>query len=116
MQNRHESITGTGRIIKRFHHQEVITYSVVHISRKDRFNLPSCNKILNSICWDCQNAVPNFEKSRGCSWSLGFKPVEGWEAVRQDVAHGDYASQWHREIESYTVINCPCFKKDEGVA
>jgi len=35
MQNRPESITVIGRIIKHFHHQEVITFLVAHISRKD---------------------------------------------------------------------------------
>lgn len=31
------------------------------------------------ICWNCQNAVPNREGTRGCSWSFkGIqKPVEG---------------------------------------
>lgn len=30
-----------------------------------------------TLCWDCQNAVPNKEGTRGCSWSRNLVPVDG---------------------------------------
>lgn len=64
----------------------------------------------DSLCWSCQNAVPS--KTNGCSWSESFKPVKGWDAIRQDVMHGDGKSQYRRTVESYKVRQCPCFKDD----
>lgn len=63
-----------------------------------------------SICWFCQNAVPNGK--RGCSWSRGFVPVNGWTAERLDVKHGEAKNKYRRDIESYVVSACPCFVKD----
>lgn len=59
-----------------------------------------------SICWDCENAVPN-KKDRGCSWSIKFEPVEGWDAERSDL------NMQHRKdnVESYIVKRCPLFKQ-----
>ena len=35
----------------------------------------------DSLCWECRNAVPNIEKLCGCSWSMFFIPVKGWDAI-----------------------------------
>lgn len=61
---------------------------------------------IESKCVSCQNAVPNRDGSRGCSWSREFKPVEGWEATpfhRKTVSY-DYTT--------YTVYECPEFIPD----
>lgn len=57
-----------------------------------------------TICWDCANAVPNLDGTRGCRWSREGKPVDGWDAERVDlkVFH-------NRFIESYYVRECPEF-------
>lgn len=54
-----------------------------------------------TICWSCAKAGGD------CSWSLNYKPVEGWQAVRSDVKTGvdDY-------VESYIVLTCPQYKKE----
>ena len=56
-----------------------------------------------TICWDCANACG------GCSWSDHWKhkPVEGWNAVRNDLHNKDGAV-----IESYIVYECPEFVRD----
>ena len=61
----------------------------------------------NTLCWDCQNAVPDLEGKRGCNWSRHHKPVEGWDAVRQIHATVAYS------YVSYEVIKCPQFLADE---
>ena len=45
---------------------------------------------LETLCWKCGNALG------GCSWSIDFTPVEGWDA--KPTAHN-----------SYKVYNCPKF-------
>lgn len=67
-----------------------------------------------SLCWTCQNAVPN--KENGCSWSINFKPVKGWDAIRQDVMHNGGKERWTRPLESYKVRKCPCYKEDSAVS
>ena len=54
-----------------------------------------------TLCLDCKNIVPNPEKNIGCSWSINFVPVDGWEAIKNQK--GRY--------ESYKVIQCPNFKR-----
>ena len=54
----------------------------------------------STLCWDCANAVP--DGVRGCSWSLRFKPVKGWEAETDKV----------HESATYTVLSCPMFERD----
>ena len=34
-----------------------------------------------SLCWWCENCVPNKEGTKGCSWSRYFRPVKGWDAT-----------------------------------
>lgn len=50
-----------------------------------------------SLCCDCKNIVPNPVKKTGCSWSINFVPVKGWEAIK--TKKGTY--------ESYKVLQCP---------
>lgn len=63
-----------------------------------------------SLCWKCANAVPNFEGTRGCSWSTDYKPVEGWQAEESltviDIG-GKRRTKYYRT--SYTVKSCPEF-------
>ena len=49
-----------------------------------------------TLCWNCANATG------GCSWADELKPVKGWIATPQTR---------HR-LESYTVHQCPEFKRD----
>ena len=53
-----------------------------------------------SLCWECQNAVP--DRIRGCNWSRHLKPVEGWTAVTTD----------RNNQQSKCVIDCPEFVPD----
>ena len=62
-----------------------------------------------TLCWNCQKAVPNMDKTRGCSWSLHFIPVEGWDAERVDVC---CPSRTQKYQESYIVKSCPEFLPD----
>lgn len=66
----------------------------------------------DTICWECRNAVPNLEKLCGCSWSIFFVPVDGWEAEPTIINHG------YRDdgtlippARSYNVKKCPYFEK-----
>lgn len=64
-----------------------------------------------TLCWSCQNAVPDFKRGCGCSWSNYFKPVEGWKAIETEI------SVQNAKRRSYIVIECPMYKKDgEGDA
>lgn len=44
------------------------------------------------LCWSCKNAYS------GCSWSVFYKPVNGWVAYKSNV--------------SYLVHKCPQYKYD----
>ena len=68
-----------------------------------------------SICWECENAVPNKEGTKGCSWSEEFIPVEGWEA-KPAVIRSMWISKITnqpvpRRVRSYCVTSCPEFKE-----
>ena len=75
----------------------------------------------STICWHCLNAVPNSQKTRGCSWSRHFIPVEGWEAEKTNI----FCQRWNGKLKthedsgtcSYIVRSCPEFipdgRKDE---
>ena len=65
-----------------------------------------------TICWECANAVPNIDGTRGCSWSRDFEPVEGWDAEQTEVMRG-YLQNSHLACVSYLVKRCPLFKEDE---
>lgn len=51
-------------------------------------------------CWTCKNACG------GCSWSIEFKPVDGWQAVKTYIA----ANRGFEE--SYQIIVCPEYKRE----
>lgn len=58
-----------------------------------------------TLCEVCENACG------GCSWSEKNvqKPVEGWDAIRNDILpHGYYSEP----IESYVVLACPKYVPD----
>ena len=70
-------------------------------------------KTSDSLCWDCQNAVPNKE-GRGCSWSRYLRPVEGWKAKTRVISS---MGNGVRPYVSYNVRECPEFiwdKEKEG--
>ena len=54
-------------------------------------------------CLACNNAYG------GCQWSRDFIPIPGWDAIRNDLVD---TAPYHREIESYTVLDCPEFELD----
>lgn len=65
-------------------------------------------------CCTCQRG-PRSE----CAWFAWHKPVHGWTAKRSDVltqtkvtTHGKYWYYRHYE-ESYHVIDCPLYLKDD---
>ena len=45
----------------------------------------------DSLCWYCDNALG------GCSWSMDFEPVDGWDARHT------------AKYNAYRVFNCPRF-------
>ena len=49
-----------------------------------------------SICGDCRNYM--------CAWLQEHKPVEGWDAVRNDIHFGE------KTTESYFVKSCPEYR------
>lgn len=66
-------------------------------------------KKIDTICWYCENAVPQIkdgEYIRGCSWSIGFVPVPGWEA-----STFRRACKGKVEKETYCVEKCPKYVK-----
>lgn len=66
----------------------------------------------DSLCWECRNAVPNLEKLCGCSWSLFFIPVEGWDAEPTRINNGNRTdNQALPPSRSYHVFSCPYFEK-----
>lgn len=64
-----------------------------------------------TLCDVCANACG------GCSWSeQGVQqPVEGWDAIRHDVAANDKSKGYARMTlsESYVVLACPMFELEE---
>ncbi len=62
-----------------------------------------------SICWDCVHAVPDPSKGTGCSWSVRFKPVEGWIAKHKPQVL--YSGPVPRMVSSWLVLKCPKFKE-----
>ena len=61
-----------------------------------------------SICPNCKNCVPNLEKRTGCEWSVAFRPVPGWNAVRNDLRPLREGGQ---KLMSYAVLECPKFER-----
>ncbi len=56
-----------------------------------------------TLCWRCENAVPNLG-TRGCEWSRCFLPVPGWKALDSG------------ECEGFLVEKCPKFRPDRRKA
>ncbi len=63
----------------------------------------------STLCWHCQNAVPDADGERGCSWSREGKPVAGWEAEIRPL------NLSKEQIISYCVRSCPEFFPDKEV-
>lgn len=63
----------------------------------------ACQK--ETLCWTCKKAVG------GCSWSRSFRPVEGWTAKKTLIRLSP--CQKEDVIESYQVIACPEYEKDD---
>ena len=58
-------------------------------------------KRVDTKCWTCRNAVC------GCDWSIRFKPIDGWLAVRNDIkVSADTV------VESYIVLDCPYYENE----
>lgn len=65
---------------------------------------------VSTLCFDCVNAVPTPDGTRGCEWSRCFRPVPGWEAKRNDVRiQSGNTNPPVRMVESYRVRKCPKF-------
>lgn len=66
-----------------------------------------------TLCWNCRNAVPDREGTRGCSWSRDFIPVEGWDATPQKLAvyYGKSRKSRMRLGDSFIVQSCPKFEE-----
>jgi len=52
--------------------------------------------MIETLCWICGRAC-----SHDCPWAESGKPVQGWEAVKNNAT------------ESCTVLKCPLFVKDQ---
>ena len=57
-----------------------------------------------TICWNCANAVPNEDGTRGCNWSRNKMPVNGWEAELKLLRLNP-----RTVTDSYVVKKCPEF-------
>lgn len=68
-----------------------------------------CEARQSTLCWDCINAVPDPEKHHGCSWSIMFLPVPGWDAIYAPVRA--YVGNEATTTESYIVKKCPMFEE-----
>lgn len=58
-----------------------------------------------NICFDCVNAVPTKDGTRGCNWSRYFRPVKGWTATKAPFKAA-YTHTW-----TYHITECPEFEK-----
>lgn len=57
-----------------------------------------------TLCWRCENAVPDPVRGKGCPWSKRGTPVDGWDAIRTSKAV---------DGESFFVRACPGFEPDK---
>ena len=73
----------------------------------------NCFNKKETICPDCKNCVPNPDTGAGCSWSMRFEPVEGWEAEPTIILGMELPSGGFEEIPSYRVDSCPLFVSDK---
>ena len=63
-------------------------------------------KYINTLCFDCQNAVPD-KRGHGCEWSISLTPVPGWDAIPVTVLFSG------RQTPTFHVRGCPRFLADE---
>ena len=73
-------------------------------------------RITETICWQCANAVPSSDGSRGCPWSRSFQPVPGWSVRKRKISVCRWVNKKnvYVKIETYHVKKCPLFVPDEG--
>lgn len=82
-------------------------------------------KCPDTLCWNCRYATglqfekPLAVKSRKtgatrrierCPWIEYSKPVPGWKAEKTTIKNPEI---WGGKLESYCVIECPCFKESK---
>lgn len=67
--------------------------------KMQRKDIPSECGESKTICWNCAKAYGY------CSWSAGFVPVEGWEAL-------ETAYEGIRYTTSFVVYKCPQYEKE----
>ena len=82
------------------------TYEFAEGEKKSVYRAPTA-----TLCWTCGRACGG---ANGCSWSREYKPVEGWDAERRDVAvwRGESGRQYTEYSESYYVKRCPEYVPD----
>jgi hypothetical protein len=68
-------------------------------------------KQIATLCWGCQRATGG---KNGCSWSRGFRPVIGWDAIETKMKmQRTKGGTWEKiSIGSYVVLRCPEFVAD----
>ena len=88
------------------HKDEILLAVQAWDERCDKF--PKKNQ--STICGDC--ALAGFGCISKCPWEREFKPVPGWDAIRQDIKVSKDDEE-ARYTESYLVRACPLYKKEE---
>lgn len=63
-----------------------------------------------TLCWFCQNAVPDND-GHGCEWSRHGTPVDGWDVIPSRILAKD-SRGGSAETKSYHVRECPEFVED----
>lgn len=76
---------------------------------RNRADVPLKFQKRQTLCWRCQNAVP--DGPFGCSWSERLEPVDGWEAIETTANRYDGGAL--RKVKSALVLDCPEFIPDE---
>ena len=56
-----------------------------------------------TLCWTCQNSVP--DKEHGCLWSMKLEPVPGWTIHK-------YINSSNLGYERINVKKCPLYERD----
>lgn len=66
------------------------------------------DKQMKTICWEC--ALSGYGNVSDCPWEREFKPVDGWNAERNDILIVNGALKYWSE--SYCVLRCPLYKHE----
>ena len=61
-----------------------------------------------TICWECVNAVPSADGSRGCNWSRKLEPVAGWNATQYERSNNE-----SKPYITWCVHSCPEYVRSE---